>query len=1283
MDCFEEKYVNEGNIELLWKKLREIQAEFPIRFDNYNVSEAESLCFYKQIQYIAELRWNGREINDEISFGGSYSSIPKMNMKQFEYYMYYRTRMLDSNYFMPSWMGYVYTFLFELSTGIENVSIEEINAILDYWRHITENSNDYIYSGLNHKVLQWKDNIIEIYKWKQQGIKPANCTSAHFENIEISLLEGVAGYSVQNSAFINDNNLLNQVQEVLDKILIRLENFSKIHDIDLNEFLVGKLDKSINYNKYLSNSIWTDKVKSKFLPSECAFVQYNHSHIEQVDIIDQYGNTIRRTNMLVRDVEINIALYILKSIESAFRLCTGYYYKLKKPAIDVSTNGIETRIAEGKIRYYSSDQRKRCKQSEFLKRIPDILKIIDDTIVKYISENKILFDNVRQAIGEKESTSNNSKKISAKSKILNLIELSGTSKNMMHEVLDTYDKVSETEKKSQYKFFQCVLLDYWVLHNQNGNFAPVYENIKYNKLLFPKMYSVANRDFKHCYEYFSLFYDLKKGAMKKYYSQEMLETMVCVTMEVIDRICACMGIDVLDLYMGEWETSYWKPYGEYFDIDIKDYVGVCVNVGNIIIYSVDSNGSFVKTFKFTELQNEFITMVLKTIDNSLRTQTLYGSLLKISDCPIEITQQLGNSFVETLPNLVSEIVISLQTRILLENIKYEKSIPITNKSEREYKYKCDISIDFDSIDYKGIIKDTLTQYCEDKNDLTNADVNSEFEQISIAELITTGITYPETRQKYYQRDMFDGNWYFLRNMETYAFSLSRIYISYKEFDFLDRFYLGNTKVMSGNDIFLGNDTYQLRAILNGDDSFYYWIKMIEDDEIFVFPENKTYITILFYFILNSYIFKNEREKALKIMCGLWNHYINDSNVEDKDLAIILGWIIDYWRLYCISISRKEFGSYFKYEIVFKELNAEDKIEYPSIGNINRKLSAVEIMQFYNAISDYKAIHGKLYSVGAGKFLEGALYTVHYKMYDLWRKYGLDFNSYLPFVKEVYEDEKYGFMTRAVLTKETIESMVHKQLYAEGEIHTINLDYDAPVDNRLCYDGTKVYRDITAGKRLIEYILKSTEIIVRKRLGFDYKGLNLNVPDLRQAFMGTEAEVLIKNLSAMDSLIETNVKEYLNNITSSINNWLITHQRSIPIVSDVEVVTTKNDLSDVIDEHTLQSARKVLYKNQERLVIENEEKQMDDVSNSNDSDKESLSELERALIETLLYHDDVREFEDRARNTFYSLNMLIESVNNKAIEMIGDVIIENDNGKINLVKDYITICEKWVNTNGRG
>lgn len=40
-------------------------------------------------------------------------------------------------------------------------------------------------------------------------------------------------------------------------------------------------------------------------------------------------------------------------------------------------------------------------------------------------------------------------------------------------------------------------------------------------------------------------------------------------------------------------------------------------------------------------------------------------------------------------------------------------------------------------------------------------------------------------------------------------------------------------------------------------------------------------------------------------------------------------------------------------------------------------------------------------------------------------------------------------------------------------------------------------------------------------------------------------------------------------------------------------------------------------------------------------------------------------------------MLVESINNKAIDEIGDYVIENDGIKISLVKDYYAICEKWV------
>ena len=46
--------------------------------------------------------------------------------------------------------------------------------------------------------------------------------------------------------------------------------------------------------------------------------------------------------------------------------------------------------------------------------------------------------------------------------------------------------------------------------------------------------------------------------------------------------------------------------------------------------------------------------------------------------------------------------------------------------------------------------------------------------------------------------------------------------------------------------------------------------------------------------------------------------------------------------------------------------------------------------------------------------------------------------------------------------------------------------------------------------------------------------------------------------------------------------------------------------------------------------------------------------------------------------YISLNMLTENINVKAIDEIGDYIIENNNGALSLIKEYNDICEKWVN-----
>ena len=63
---------------------------------------------------------------------------------------------------------------------------------------------------------------------------------------------------------------------------------------------------------------------------------------------------------------------------------------------------------------------------------------------------------------------------------------------------------------------------------------------------------------------------------------------------------------------------------------------------------------------------------------------------------------------------------------------------------------------------------------------------------------------------------------------------------------------------------------------------------------------------------------------------------------------------------------------------------------------------------------------------------------------------------------------------------------------------------------------------------------------------------------------------------------------------------------------------------------------------------------------------------------LLRNGDIEAFEEKAMKNYVSLNMLIESINDKAIDELGDYIIENNNGTLSIIREYNDICEKWVN-----
>ena len=376
------QYYYEDNINMLWDRLR---------------SDSLKHDFYRQLQFIADKRWDGSEVN-EVPFGESYPRFAVMNMQQFIFYFYYRTQMLKRNYMIPMHISYIYVFVYEILTGVEELDVEELNSLLNYLidnirKHFTLNlyggDGDY---ALTSKIEKWKPNIFKVYEYKRNKVLPANVDTISFAKNDIRLWENIGHYNIEESVFIKSYNLMNDVCNVLNTIIEKLENEFKPKNIDIIERMVGKLDKKLDFESYFHTSVWTNSSMQYFLPLECARIIYNYRQSEKVDIVDDYGNTMRQVFMNVDEIEINFAGYVLKSIEYLFRLNTNYKAKLHQPKIDISKPGIISGSGKRKVRYYSADAKKREQQYQLLKMIPDILDIIDKTITKYVLDNKLSFE---------------------------------------------------------------------------------------------------------------------------------------------------------------------------------------------------------------------------------------------------------------------------------------------------------------------------------------------------------------------------------------------------------------------------------------------------------------------------------------------------------------------------------------------------------------------------------------------------------------------------------------------------------------------------------------------------------------------------------------------------------------------------------------------------------------------------------------------------------------------------------------------------------------------------
>lgn len=501
------QYYHEDNINMLWARL---------------CSESLKHNFYRQLQFIMDKRWDGNEVN-EVPFSKSYPCFAEMNRRQFIFYFYYRTQMLKHNYMIPMHISYIYVFVYEIMTGVVEIDVEELKLVLDYLtdnirKHFTLNlyggDGDY---ALTSKIEKWKTNIFKVYEYKRNKVSPANADTISFAKNDIRLWKNVGDYDIEESVFIKSYNLINDVCKVLNTIIESLENEFKPKNIDIIECMVGKLDKKLDFEGYFRTSVWKNNSMQYFLPLECARIIYNYRQSEKVDIIDDYGNTLRQVFMNVDEIEINFAGYVLKAIEYRFRLSTNYKAKLHQPKIDISKPGIVSGSGKNKVRYYSADAKKREQQYQLLKMIPDILDVIDKTITKYVLDNKSSFEklcsNHKYDLLDKEKTKG---------------EINQTvAKNIELEIID--EKSLQAARNVLYENQNLLIVDDDVDNDVDNNQIEMGEEANENSTL-----SILEREFLDVLLHNGDIDVFEKKAMENYISLNMLTENINV--KAIDEI---------------------------------------------------------------------------------------------------------------------------------------------------------------------------------------------------------------------------------------------------------------------------------------------------------------------------------------------------------------------------------------------------------------------------------------------------------------------------------------------------------------------------------------------------------------------------------------------------------------------------------------------------------------------------------------------------------------------------------------------------------------------------
>ena len=1272
---FSETTINESNIGFLVRALKKI---------NYGFQS-----FFEEAQKVKPLSWSGDQIVGIPIIDTNQVSYGMLTEKQLAFYLYFRDQvknrkpLTSSSYYEPYICILGTELLLSLWDYSESSTIETFEWLsnqFEKYERLVETVAKFKtdYQSLHHIKIDDPHMIVSNANNWERNNAIRSAVANGYDSYLYMVVESNSKYRVLGSAFIEKANYLKAFNTILNDILVLYKNALKSKGIDLVKYLVGSPWEQNGYgdtmSQFVSPALCSLDIikehigyKPNYNDVATAYSTYVHREVYQYD---ESGVQRKQYWMQVPCMDDAFSEYAVKYVEKAIREIVGYQFIIYPKVEDTSKATIyvcKNRSYDSKIPMYAAYHNSLIR--EYAKAYDEFDRIADSYITAYYEEHS---DELEMLKSVHAAQTFEAKKTYAE-KVADMVSSVKDYEKLMTTVLDLYKNAKPTTQRTKGTATFNLLWNLWMLHGtesssiQPGDILAVFKD-KEAELVGKN--ALLSGNFEQALPWLKSHYNYSISTAK---DTQLLDDCLVITCHALDIALSYYNINFVSLILGEEKATPWDLVTKFDGVALtptasaKDISGVEFYEGlpTPTVYSYqpsELNRAFTRYLIKCVEQRYFD--VKKIVKNPPRKEFIQGIFdeSKHDEIVSLIDSIVYNIAIYTINRrtpkqiVVAPFVVKVGFDRRLQNARTEQQLFLVN----------DLATDV-----------ALNSFC--------AYYGVDQKEVKTEEPSCEGITFNPTSSTYkdFLEDKFVTEAPFVQAVPKMVLTrFYQLYDSYyeqldelfsREATYDSKFAIFSTKLMRKGDGFVGKDLYQfamLKDVKEEGEDFLQWIEHIKHGTL-TFPNFQAYVVLWYYYILNGKLFAEKKDLGLALMCKIWNHYL--PSFSDQDANLILGWIKDYWMIYCPTIPLDEFKRLFNRKIVFAN-------EY-SISGIYKN----GLLAYYNDICYYRVLSGKLVESGHRDIFEKAMRKVNVQIEMLCRRYDVSFKKMLALAAG---KNQYLFL-RAIVDPKQLRSICNSCKEKRiSDYEAYSLTYNSSSNRYQWIFSTGEY-DIEFLRLFFEYIVKATERELRVWLGMNIpKTFNVDIEPIYQSELMPSGLTNLFKIDSQTNEINRIIKQCVEAVCVENN---IDHP-GVKIKSFAAEKAEKRgkyrssidysidyggiDLNGSVSETSLEEARRVLRGNQGKLVVEDESTESVSVV----EEGIAFNAIEIEVLKILLFSNNVISDFNNLQAKSIIPSVVITQINEKAADLYGDLLIDEDTTPPSIIEENREICLEVISDN---